>query len=59
MQFNLYITVKHEDHGRRTQMFVREALSHGAALMDFLPDIDETIQLHEDAEVLIQLNRSE
>lgn len=60
MQFNLYITIKSEGRTPRAQeRLVREAFSHGTALMDILPDIDEIVQLHEDSEVLIQLNRSE
>lgn len=61
MQFNLYITVKGTE-ARATfelERLVRQAVGHGACLMDMLPDVDETVQLHEDSEVVIQLNRSE
>lgn len=62
MQFNIYITVKNPESytaGFDLERIVRQSAAYGASHMYVLPDVDETVHLHEDAEVLITLNRSE
>ena len=61
MQFNLYVTVKNPEGLAEFELekLVRHAAGYAAAAMTVLPDVDETVQLHEDAEILVTLNRSE